>query len=202
MKMMAAMGLTLDQAITLAEQMERDHGPSQSTGAIRQRRYRERKASQNASHGDVTRDVTADVTKGGDGSPKDINQTPSLPPKGSEADASGGTPPGTNIVPISDPIELKRMAFRSGLRVLTDGGTPEAQARSMIGKWRRDFGDGAVLDVLARCHAEAPEEPIPWITATLRNRYGRKSAHPAPELDSNNALLAASLRALAADGRA
>lgn len=85
----------------------------------------------------------------------------------SDAEASGGR--AAEVIPLNtDPLELKRAAFRAGLQVLTAAGEGEPRARQMIGKWRKDYGDGTVLDVLSRAHAEQPSQPIAWIEAALR----------------------------------
>lgn len=95
--------------------------------------------------------------------------------KDSEADASGGEPPEP---PADDlkPIDLKAAIFASGVPLLVGAGIPDRNARSMIGRWRRDFGDGAVMDALAAAQAEAVSDPIPWIKRTLEVRnHGQRT---------------------------
>nr|WP_053000378.1 DUF1376 domain-containing protein [Sphingomonas sp. Y57] len=100
--------------------------------------------------------------------------SPSPTPNGvcSEADASGAEAPPT---PPDDlkPIDLKAAIFAAGVPLLTAGGSTPGAARSMLGKWRRDYGDGAVLDALAAAQAEAVSAPIPWINRTLEARNDR-----------------------------
>ena len=171
LKTMQAMGLTFDQVIELAERIERDQAKPKSTGAERQRRYRERKTQSAASPESVTSDVTSDATSDVTTTPPKIyNQTP---PSYSEANASGGGAPPADAEP-----NLKSQVFGTGLRLLTAAGTPDRQARAMLGKWRGQFGDPAVFEALATAEREAASDPIPFITATLERRHDtRASSH-------------------------
>ena len=78
--LLVASGINGDALVAIVRSMEADNGPSQSSGAERQRRYRDKK------RGDATGDVTGDVTDvtpvplGSDGSPKIISN-PSFPPQ-------------------------------------------------------------------------------------------------------------------------
>jgi hypothetical protein len=127
------------------------------------------------------------------------NQSGTTPPKspqmedgggrmkeeGSEAVASGAETPSR---PPSA-IDLKAAVFASGVPLLVGAGTKDRSARSMLGRWRQDFGDGAVLDALSAATAESPSDPIPWITRKLESRNGRSSitslrgSRPDPALD-------------------
>jgi hypothetical protein len=78
--------------------------------------------------------------------------------KGSEAKASGGEPPD----PVKQVIDL-------GVALLTSTGTPEKQARSLVGKWRKAKGDGPVLTALIDCRARAIAEPIEWLEKRLKS---------------------------------
>jgi hypothetical protein len=74
----------------------------------------------------------------------------------------------------SSPIDLKAAIFASGVPLLQSTGTTDRHARSMLGRWRKDYGDGAVLDALAFAQTVSPSEAIPYITKTLENRSGRQ----------------------------
>lgn len=101
--------------------------------------------------------------------------SPSPSPSGdsSEANASGAAAPKP---PADDlkPIDLKAAIFASGVPLLIGSGRTDGAARSMLGKWRRDFGDGAVMDALASAQAEAVSDAVPWITRTLEARQNGK----------------------------
>lgn len=107
--------------------------------------------------------------------------SPSPSPDGdsSEADASGAEAPEAAAPEVPDPptpeprpIDLKAAVFSSGVPLLVACGSTEKAARSMLGKWRQAFGDGAVLDALAAAQAEAVSDAIPWINRTLEARNG------------------------------
>ncbi|MCU0891154.1 MAG: helix-turn-helix domain-containing protein [Sandarakinorhabdus sp.] len=92
-----------------------------------------------------------------------------------EAKASGGEAP-----PVDDKPNLKTMVWDRGRQLLTAAGIPDAKARSMVGKWLKLFGDGAVFEALATAEREAAIDPIPFITATLERRHdNRASSHQA-----------------------
>lgn len=54
-----------------------------------------------------------------------------------------------------------------GVKFLVAHGSSERQARSVIGKWRKDAGDQEIYDAFAACKREGIVDPIPWITASL-----------------------------------
>ena len=73
-----------------------------------------------------------------------------------EAHASGaGAPPSAKAM------------FDEGVKLLSEAGCKPANARSLIGKWRRDAGDAAVMVALRAAHGGHISEPIAWITARL-----------------------------------
>lgn len=65
--------------------------------------------------------------------------------------------------------DMAASIFRTGLMILSGAGHEEPSARRIIGKWRKVYGTGSVLGVLASCQnqAAAPSDPIEWITAAL-----------------------------------
>jgi uncharacterized protein YdaU (DUF1376 family) len=44
----------------------------------------------------------------------------------------------------------------------------ERQARSLIGKWRKEAGDQRLRAAFRECQAQSIADPVSWITATLR----------------------------------
>lgn len=83
--------------------------------------------------------------------------------------STGGKPP--------DPV---KELFDLGVGVLTAAGQTETSARSLIGKWRRDHGDGEVLAALTDCRTRAISNPVEWMPKRLSGN-GRPS--PTPFLD-------------------
>lgn len=85
----------------------------------------------------------------------------------SDADASGAASPRPPM-----PVDLKAAVFASGAPLLTSTGIELRHARSMLGRWRQQYGDGAVLDALAAAQSEAASDPIPFINRVLEARHG------------------------------
>jgi uncharacterized protein YdaU (DUF1376 family) len=101
-------------------------------------------------------------------------QDPSIPSpsptpskKDSEAYASASE---TAVV---DPVKAM---WDRGLRVLIAGGVVEKQSRGLLGKWRRDFGDAALLVAIAACEDDHATEPIAFISGCLA-RSKRMNGH-------------------------
>ena len=76
------------------------------------------------------------------------------------------------------PDPAKHM-FDSGVAMLGRSGIAEARAREMLGKWRRDYGAGAVIDALGRAQREGAIDPLGFIQGALRfSREARASRPP------------------------
>lgn len=69
--------------------------------------------------------------------------------------------------------------FDDGRKYLEANGVQEKQARTILGKWRRDFGEEAVLAALSKADRESVFEPIAFITKVLSGRAANASASPA-----------------------
>lgn len=67
--------------------------------------------------------------------------------------------------PVVDPVKV---LFDSGVRLLGQAGIPNPKARSLLGKWRRDHSDGAVIEALGRAQREAAIDPVAFIEGALR----------------------------------
>lgn len=62
-----------------------------------------------------------------------------------------------------EPPDLLKAMFDDGLALLTSAGTPEKQARSLLGKWKKAKGEAEVLVGLADCRAKRIEQPVEWL---------------------------------------
>lgn len=67
--------------------------------------------------------------------------------------------------------QITKAIFDTGIAILGEAGTAEKQARTMIGMWRKRYGDPAVLAVLGRCPRNL-SEPKEWITKALQSEAG------------------------------
>lgn len=92
---------------------------------------------------------------------------PPPPPskKSSEDKSSGDKPP--------DPV---KELFDLGVSILKATGSTEKEARSLIGKWRKDHGEEKVLAVLIACRTKAISNPVEWVTKSLSGSSGYVSA--------------------------
>ncbi|WP_305096461.1 DUF1376 domain-containing protein [Croceibacterium aestuarii] len=72
-------------------------------------------------------------------------------------------------------IDAVKIIFDTGVRQLAVSGKRDAEARSIIGRWRKQFGDSIVLAVLPRCEVERPSDPLEWISKALQAE-ARKAA--------------------------
>lgn len=75
-------------------------------------------------------------------------------------------------------VDPDKVMFDTGIAVLGDGGVPEAKARSMIGKWRKQHGDEAVMSAIGRCRREAPSSPIEFIQGCFRFQKSKSGPEP------------------------
>lgn len=78
--------------------------------------------------------------------------------------------------------DITKAIFDSGISILKEAGVENRQARSIIGRWRKEYSDSEVLAVLSRCQAS---EPVEWITKALQSERARSSGQsygyaPAP----------------------
>jgi uncharacterized protein YdaU (DUF1376 family) len=97
----------------------------------------------------------------------DVEPTDTDTSKSSVDKSTGGEPP--------DP--LKAM-FDCGLALLTSTGTPERQARSLLGKWKKAKGELEVLIALEDCRAKRIEQPVEWMEKRLKSaRYVSASGY-------------------------
>ena len=69
--------------------------------------------------------------------------------------------------PIGTPLDLKRELWARAIPFLQSGGIAERDARSMVGKWRRDHGDVEILNALAAAEAAAASEPVAYVQKVL-----------------------------------
>jgi hypothetical protein len=75
--------------------------------------------------------------------------------------------------------------FGTGLRwLMKNSGRPEAQCRSLIGKWRKTRGDPEVAGALVAAQQENVSQAVEWIEKRLQSNGQRKPS----DLDNRRAL--------------
>ena len=96
--------------------------------------------------------------------------------KGKEGNEGNGSVPygtaGGGFSPGQGKINLAEVVFNECLDYLIAHGVKEPQGRSLLGRWRRDYGAGNTIEIVADASEKSVSEPISWITAALRKRHG------------------------------
>lgn len=109
-----------------------------------------------------------------------LQQRSATPPK-TETETEGSEPIGSGGSPSA--IDVQKVIFDTGVSILTASGRNDREARSMLGRWRKEYSDSEVLTALSRCQVERPSEPVEWITKALqaeRNKAnGQSNGRPA-----------------------
>lgn len=105
--------------------------------------------------------------------------TPHSPQDSSEPNGSGADAP---------EVDSKKLAFDAGVLILTKHGLKEPNARALIGKWRKDNGDDAVLAAIGSCQRSNVSEPVSWITATFKaeraeDKYAKRDREVAEAIE-------------------
>lgn len=78
----------------------------------------------------------------------------------SDPNGSGGKPP-----------DVATVVFSTGLSWLQKStGKPESQCRSLLGKWRKDHGDEALIAALGAAQREGSIDAVAFIEGTFKHR--------------------------------
>ena len=94
--------------------------------------------------------------------------------KSSQMEDGGGSTVAIATDAEASPANPKERLWVEGKPMLVALGVPPKQSGSIIGRWLRDARDdaGKVLDAISRARDQCPHDPIPWITATLKQDAG------------------------------
>ena len=76
--------------------------------------------------------------------------------------------------PPPDPVKI---IFDQGISLLGRSGTPDRQARGLLGRWRRDYGDAALIAALGSCQREGAIDPVAFITGCLKAKAKARHVH-------------------------
>lgn len=82
-------------------------------------------------------------------------------------------PPNEAPSPILNP---EKVMFDGGVALLFAAGVAERQARTLLGKWRRDHGTEAVIAAIGAAGREGAISPVEFITKALDKRQGLPGA--------------------------
>lgn len=111
------------------------------------------------------------------GTPKAAPMPAPIPPfrDGSSSSSSSSSSEKTSV--FDGEHGLQTRVFQLGRQLLTESGTSEKAAGSLIGKLRKDYGDAAVLAALETAQRERVSDPAAWLvkTCSAASPRGRKS---------------------------
>lgn len=65
------------------------------------------------------------------------------------------------------PADTVKAIFDIGVTLLAASGHDQRSSRSIVGRWRKDHSDAAVLDALLRCQAQRISNPVEWMPKAL-----------------------------------
>ncbi len=93
-----------------------------------------------------------------------------------EKERDQGPARGIPTASADKPPDVASLLFNSGLQWLArHSGRPEQTCRQLLGKWRRDYGDEALLAALGAAQREGPIHPVAWLERALQTaRWAKK----------------------------
>ncbi|ALJ14103.1 DUF1376 domain-containing protein [Sphingopyxis macrogoltabida] len=98
---------------------------------------------------------------------RDGNETPTPTPTPTSVSKDTGAG-----APSDDPLKT---LFDAGIELLTGTGTPEKQARSQIGKWRKMIGEAETLAAIVAARDANLSQPKEWIEARVNKIMGGRA---------------------------
>lgn len=160
----AMQGKTLDGVDLTAWAKRQPKKEDNSTGRVRAFRERRRREGSVTSPDETPRN-DGETLGNARGEKRREEENPSSLRSDAPRGSAAAEPAATSVEkPIAE------ILFGSCLRYLTANGLAENQARPLIGKWRRDYGDGEVAAAIGEAQKGAASEPISLVTAILQQR--------------------------------
>lgn len=111
-------------------------------------------------------DVSTDRVKAFRERRRNVSVTPSETDTDTDTDiplakANGHSPPVVQ--------DITAVVFGAGLKWLAQStGKPEAACRALLGKWRQQSGDEALIAALGKAQREGPIDAVAWMTRALK----------------------------------
>ena len=85
-------------------------------------------------------------------------------------------------------IDPTKVMFDAGIALFAGAGVSEAKARPLLGKWRRDHGDEAVMAALGKAKREGALDPVSFIEGCFRAKRSTGPGRFSPIEDTAPAL--------------
>jgi hypothetical protein len=89
-----------------------------------------------------------------------------FPPKSTENGTRNKSEP-VSVAKATGAADLAKQLFDIGVELLAESERSPKEARSLIGMWRKDHGDGKVLAALLDCQNRAISDPVEWLQKRL-----------------------------------
>lgn len=150
------------------------HYFDEADGVITNRRLSEElqkvatKREVNSQHGSLGGKAKARKTNNADLANANVSlqRNPSIPEPEPEPEESNSVADATD----GEAVDPAKAVWDAGVRVLGASGVSDRQARSFVGKLRKDHPgqDSQILSAIMDCGRAGAVDPIPWITAHLR----------------------------------
>lgn len=95
------------------------------------------------------------------------------------------------IATADDPaLDPAKLMFASGKALLGKAGHPPDRAGKILGKWRKDFGDAALIAAIGAAVREDAQDPVEFIAGCLRRSANDKLGRPVRDGGKDAALTA------------
>jgi hypothetical protein len=78
----------------------------------------------------------------------------------------------------------EKSIWGTGLALLTRKGIPDKQARSVLGKLRKQVGDVTMMELLSEAQRIDVSEPIAWLTKAASSRARPRAGPPRPAINA------------------
>lgn len=71
-------------------------------------------------------------------------------------------------------LDLASIIFTKGVDYLKASGVKDRSARSLLGKWRKEHGDGATIEALGKAQREGAIDPVQYVEGVFRFQKPKK----------------------------
>lgn len=113
-----------------------------------------------------------------------------------EGNGSSEEPSGSSGAAAPRSKSLGDLVWQIGPNFLAEHGCPERQARSLLGKWRKERGDAETLAALIAADRESVSEPVAWIEARLKNGGRQRKNGSSTSTERWDSILAGGLESI------
>lgn len=125
-----------------------------------------------------------------------LQQQQATPPETETETELAEEPSGSSGAVAPRTKSLGDLVWQIGPNFLAEHGCPERQARSLLGKWRKERGDAETLAALIAAERESVSEPVAWIEARLKNGGRQRKNGASTSTERWDSILAGGLESI------